>query len=158
MHVELAFGHGRLGLELNGSFEYRVLESVSTAPLPDPVAAVEAALDRPIAGPPLATLAAGKRSAAISICDITRPAPNPVVLPPLLRRLEAAGIRRECIRILIATGLHRQATESEIRQIAGEETAAQFTVLNHNARESAEHRHLGTTRSGTPVWIDERFL
>jgi nickel-dependent lactate racemase len=158
MHVELAFGRGTLGLELNGSFEYRVLESVSTAPLPDPVAAVEAALDNPIAGPPLAGLAAGKRSAAISICDITRPAPNPVVLPPLLRRLEAAGIRRECIRILIATGLHRQATESEIRQIAGEETAAQFTVLNHHAREAAEHRHLGTTRSGTPVWIDERFL
>ena len=37
-------------------------------------------------------------------CDITRPAPNAVVLPPLLRRLEAAGIAGRNITILIATG------------------------------------------------------
>jgi len=55
-------------------------------------------------------LARGKSSAAISVCDITRPAPNRQVLPPLLARLESAGIRRESITILIATGLHRPAT------------------------------------------------
>jgi nickel-dependent lactate racemase len=158
VHVELAFGRGTVGLELDGKFEYRVLDSVSGTPVPDPTSAIEAALDDPIAGPPISVLAEGKRSAAISICDITRPAPNPLVLPPLLRRLEEAGISRDCIRILIATGLHRAASPDEIRQIAGKEAAEQFAVLNHDARNPAEHRHLGATRSGTPVWIDERFL
>jgi nickel-dependent lactate racemase len=115
------------------------------------------ALDRPIGAPALAELARGKRSAAISVCDITRPAPNRLTLPPVLRRLEEAGIPREHITILIATGLHRAATDTEIREICGEETAAAYRVVNHDARNLPSHRHLGTTKSGTPVYIDERF-
>ena len=158
MQVQIAFGKRGLTLDLPGSFEYRVLESVSAPPLADPVGAIEASLDHPLAGPPLAALAGGKSSAAISVCDITRPAPNRVVLPPLIRCLEAAGVPKSNIRVLIATGLHRGATESEIRQIVGEEIAAQYPVLNHDARNQASHRFLGTTRSGTLVWIDERFV
>ena len=139
-------------------FQYQILHAISAPPLPDPVAAVEDALLRPAAGPALRDIAAGKKSAAISVCDITRPAPNPIVLPPLLRALEAAGIPRENISILIATGLHRAATDAEIRHIVGPEIAARYTILNHDARHRDQHRHLGTTRSGTPVWIDERFL
>jgi lactate racemase len=158
MRVHVAFGKTGLDLNLPGSFEYRVLESVSVPPLPDEAGAIEAALAKPVAGPALAALAAGKRTAAISVCDITRPAPNRTVLPPLLRSLEAAGISRAGIRILIATGLHRGATDAEIRHIVGEEIAAQFAVENHDARNQQSHRYLGATRSGTPVWIDERFL
>jgi nickel-dependent lactate racemase len=72
--------------------------------------------------------------------------------------LERAGISREDITILIATGLHRPATEAEIREICGEETAARYRVCNHHARELSEHRGLGTTAAGTPVYIDERFV
>jgi len=31
-------------------------------------------------------------------------------------------------------------------------------VENHDARELAHHQYLGTTASGTPAWIDERFV
>jgi nickel-dependent lactate racemase len=31
-------------------------------------------------------------------------------------------------------------------------------VLNHDARNLSQHRHLGSTASGTPVYIDDRFL
>ena len=31
-------------------------------------------------------------------------------------------------------------------------------MVNHDARDLASHRHLGATRSGTPVRIDERFI
>jgi nickel-dependent lactate racemase len=92
------------------------------------------------------------------VCDITRPAPNRVVLPPALERLEAAGIQRERITILIATGLHRPATEGEIREICGEWVAENYRVVNHHARQLAEHRYLGDTASGTPVFVDERFV
>jgi nickel-dependent lactate racemase len=158
MQVQVAFGKGTLGLEVPDGHDCQILNSASGQPIPDPVAAIEAALDDPAAGPPLASIAQGKRSAAISVCDITRPAPNPIVLPPLLRKLEAAGIPRENISILVATGLHRAATEAEIRHIVGPETATEYRVLNHDARRRDRHRHLGRTRSGTPVWIDERFI
>src|ERR1700676_3681942 len=147
MRAQLAFGRNGLEIDLPDTHEYSLLQCPTIAALADPVASIEAALDRPVTGPALAALAAGKRSAAISVCDITRPAPNPVVLPPLLRRLEAAGVPRENTRILIATGLHRPATEAEIRHIVGEDVASRYTVLNHDARNSGQHRHLGVTNS-----------
>jgi nickel-dependent lactate racemase len=158
MRMDLAFGKTGLAVELPERFEYRVLEARSAQPLPDPAGAIEQALDSPITSPPLIDLARGKLSAAISVCDITRPAPNRQVLPPLLRRLEQAGVPRGNITILIATGLHRPASESEVREICGDAVAAAYAVVNHNARDLSSHRHLGATASGTPVYIDERFV
>jgi nickel-dependent lactate racemase len=158
MRIDLAFGKTGLPVELPEGYQYRVLEARSARPLADSSAAIEAALDRPVSSPPLSELARGKSTAAISVCDITRPAPNRQTLPPVLRRLEAAGVPRDGITILIATGLHRPATDAEIREICGKEIAAGYRVENHHARERSEHRYLGETASGTPVYIDERFV
>jgi nickel-dependent lactate racemase len=158
MRVDLAFGRTGLTVELPEGFRYRVLEARSATPLADAAGGIEQALEQPIDSAPVEQLAAGKHSAAISVCDITRPAPNRLVLPPLLRRLERAGVQRDAITILIATGLHRPASPAEIREIVGEEIAQGYRVVNHHARELAEHRHLGSTASGTPVYIDERFV
>src|SRR5687767_1802436 len=158
MQINLAFGKTGLTANLPDGFRYRVLEARSATPLPDWQGSLEKALDAPIGSPPLAEMARGKRSAAISVCDITRPAPNRKTLPPVLRRLEQAGVPRDGITILIATGLHRPATDAEIHEICGEEVAGSYRVVNHDARNLASHRHLGTTASGTPVYIDERFI
>lgn len=158
MRVHFAFGKSGLDLNLPSGFEYKLLEARSASPLADATAAIEAALDAPFSGPSLTELAGGRRTAAISVCDITRPVPNRIVLPPLLTRLQQAGIRRNDISILIATGLHRPATESEIAEILGPEIFGTVEVLNHDARNLDEHRHLGQTASGTPVHIDERFM
>jgi nickel-dependent lactate racemase len=158
MKTWFAFGKAGLALELPEGFRYQVLEARSAVPLAEPGAAIEWALDNPVASPPLQQLATGKRSAAISVCDITRPAPNREILPPLLASLEAAGIARERITILIATGLHRPATEAEIAEICGQWVTGKCRVVNHHARQLAEHRYLGNTALGTPVFIDERFL
>jgi nickel-dependent lactate racemase len=158
MLVNLAFGKTGLAADLPPGFHYRVLEARSAQPLADWQRHLDSALDAPLGSPPLAELARGKRTAALSVCDITRPAPNPLTLPFVLRRLEQAGLRREDITILIATGLHRAATDAEIRQICGDEIAAAYCVVNHDARNLAQHRHLGSSASGTPVHIDERFM
>ncbi|HUX27247.1 MAG TPA: nickel-dependent lactate racemase, partial [Terracidiphilus sp.] len=55
-------------------------------------------------------------------------------------------------------GLHRQATPQEIDLIVGPEIASRYRVVSHDARALVEHRHLGTTGRGTPVYIDERFM
>jgi lactate racemase len=158
MQVDFAFGKSGLLLDLPDGPQYRVLDARAAAPLADPAAAIESALDHPVGTPALSSLAQGKRSAAISVCDITRPAPNRLVLPPVLKRLESAGIPRENIVILIATGLHRPASPAEILEIVGPEIAAAYRVENHFAKNRREHRHLGITRSGTPVYVDERFV
>jgi len=158
MQIRFAFGQHGLDVNLPDGPRYEVIESRSASPLPDVAAALDAALDRPIACKPLRELAAGKKTAAISVCDITRPAPNWLTLPPLLKRLHDAGIPVEGVTILIATGLHREATPSEINHILGPEIAAKYRVVNHDARVLADHRWLGTTGRGIPVYIDERFM
>lgn len=163
MRVEMAFGKSGLPLELPEEAEstraprWTILEPRWAAPLEDEPGAIEAALDAPSAGPALEDLARGRKSVAISVCDITRPAPNRVTLPPVLERLERAGIARENITILIATGLHRPAPPEEIASIVGEKIAREYRVENHFARVREDHRHLGETSRGTQVWIDRRF-
>ncbi|MBZ5619407.1 MAG: nickel-dependent lactate racemase [Acidobacteriia bacterium] len=158
MEINVAFGKTGIALHLPEGYRYRVLEARTATPLPDWQSALESALDRPIGTPPLAELARGKRTAAISVCDITRPAPNPSTLPAVLRRLEEGGIPRAGVTILIATGLHRAASAGEIREICGERIATDYRVVNHDARNLSQHRHLGSTASGTPVYIDDRFV
>jgi len=158
MTTHFAFGKNGIDVEVPEGFDSQVVLSRNAQPLTDAATALEAALDRPIGCDALVKLAAGKRTAAISVCDITRPAPNRVTLPPLLKRLHAAGIPREGVTILIATGLHRAATQREIEVILGPEIAATYRVASHDARDFAAHRALGATRRGTPVYIDERFM
>src|ERR1700743_3450952 len=158
MEIHFAFGRDGLDVTLPDGPRYEVIESRSASALPDVGAALNRALDHPIGSQSLSALAAGKKTAAISVCDITRPAPNWLTLPPLLRRLHDAGIPVDGITILIATGLHREATPAEISTILGPEIAAKYRVVNHDARELAQHRALGTTRRGIPVYIDERFM
>ncbi len=158
MHTNFSFGHTGLTLSLPEGLDYRLIESRSATPLQDPHAAIAHALENPIGGPSLRDLATGKHSAAISVCDITRPAPNRLTLPPILLCLNQAGIPSDRITLLIATGLHRAATPAELDIILGSEIASTYRIINHDARDLAAHRHLGSTRRGTPIYIDERFM
>src|SRR3984957_2607459 len=156
--VQFAFGKSGISVPLPDGPRYEVIESRTASRIEDRDAALDHALDHPVAGPSLRDLAAGKKTAAISVCDITRPAPNRKTLPPLLKRLHEAGIPVEGITILIATGLHRGATEDELNTIVGPEIAAKYKVVSHDAKALSEHRFLGETGRGTPVHIDERFM
>ena len=135
MRVRVAFGKQGLDLDVPEGFDYEVLEARTAKALGDAREALEAALDSPIGSAPLAEIARGKNGAAISICDITRPMPNSMILPPVVRRLEEAGVPRSGIKIMIATGLHRPATDREILQIVGEEIAGSYPIINHKGAE-----------------------
>ncbi len=158
MKARFSFGKSGLDVSVPDGFRTQVILSHTARALDDEQAALCAALDAPIGCAPLLELAAGKKTAAISVCDITRPAPNSVTLPPLLDRLHQAGIPVEGVTILIATGLHRGATQDEIDTIVGPEIAAKYRIVSHDAKALAEHRLLGATGRGTPVYIDERFM
>ncbi|MFP5207446.1 MAG: nickel-dependent lactate racemase [Acidobacteriota bacterium] len=158
MKIAVAFGKDELTLRLPDGPRYEVIRAQSARPLARAAQALEAALDAPLGCAPLVELARRGGSAAISVCDITRPAPNAFTLPAVLERLHRAGMGREDVTILIATGLHRAATAEELNLILGAEIAATYRVVNHDARDLAAHRRLGSTRRQTPVSIDERFL
>src|SRR5262249_20866716 len=97
MRVDFAFGKST-GIELADGFRYRLLEARFAVPL-----VILAGLSRrprmlQFGCPALAELARRKRSAAISVCDITCLVPKRELLPPILSRLGGAGIARDKTR------------------------------------------------------------
>ena len=126
----------------------------------EPRAAVARALATPVDAPPLRELAAGKSSACILVCDVTRPVPNGLFLQPMIRELEAAGIPLAAITVLIATGLHRPNEGAELESVIGDPWVMQnVRVENHFARNDADHVDLGQTPTRqTPVKLDRRFV
>ena len=159
MKTHFAFGKNGIEVSVPEGFDCQVVRSRAARALGDVAGALDAALDQPDwLRAAWRSWPTGKRTAAISVCDITRPAPNRVTLPPLLKRLHAAGIPAEGVTILIATGLHRAATTGRARRHSRAGDCGQYRVVSHDARDFAAHRALGTTRRGTPVYIDERFM
>lgn len=158
--IELLFGRGTIAVRPPPGSKPTVIRKRPMPILPDPVAAVEAALAAPVNSPPLDVLARGKRSACILVCDITRPVPNGLFLRPLIERLLAAGVPREGITILIATGLHRPNEGAELAEIIGDPwVLAQLRIENHVATRDEDHVTLGRTPTrGTVVRLDRRFV
>lgn len=158
MRVKLAFGRAGADIELPPHVRATVLEAKFAEAEGSADDALATALRRPLGSPPLLDLARGKKTVAISFCDITRPAPNRTVLPHVLATLERAGVPRQGVTILIATGLHRAATPQELHEIVGPDILGRYAVVSHDARDAAAHCDLGTTRVGTRVLIDRRFV
>ena len=159
MRVHLNYGRGQRAVDLPDGLDISVIAKKAMPLLADPVRAMEAALAEPVGCPPLVEEAAGARRACILICDFTRPVPNGVILPPLIRTLLDAGLAPERITVLVATGLHRPNEGEELTALVGDpwvlETVA---VANHFARKDADHVLLGTTGRGTVVRLDRRFV
>jgi len=158
MRVKLEYGKTGLDVELPDDRVVGPLAIRPAPPLENPEGILREKLARPTGSPALAELARNRKSACILICDITRPVPNTVLLPPILKTLEEAGIPREKILILIATGLHRPNEGDELVELVGPEIAAKYRVENHHGKVLAEHTNLGTTPKGVPAWIDSRYV
>src|SRR5262245_30884451 len=158
--MRVTLDYGKTGLEVNIPDE-RIVGPLSIRPadpLPNPEAAIANAIANPIASRPLAEIAKGKKTACILVCDITRPVPNKLILPPLLRTLEGQGMRREDICILVATGLHRPNEGAELDELVGADIARNYRCENHHGKVRDEHDFLGTTPNGVPAWIDSRYV
>jgi len=159
MKIDLLYGRRGLTVELPEGVRAHVIRKHPMPLLPDPAGAVRRALERPVACPSLQELAQGKRNACILICDITRPVPNGLILPPLIESLTQAGIARENILILVATGLHRPNEGEELAEIIGSpEIQRTVRIENHFARDREAHVDLGRTSTGIPIMIDRRFV
>ncbi len=158
--ISISFGRGHLSLRLPGIARPTVIRKQALPKIADQPAAITAALNEPIGSPQLAELARGRKSACILICDITRPVPNRLFLRPMIETMIEAGIPRDKIVVLIATGLHRPNLGDELAELIGDPWVLEnVRVENHYARNEEDHIDLGPTGTrGTPVKLDRRFV
>lgn len=159
MRVQLAYGKGRLPIELPDELttviEPRYLRGIERE---REAQALTDALRRPLAGAPLVGRVKPDDRVVINICDITRAIPTARLLPPLMRELERAGVPDENILILNATGTHRVNNDAELKRMVGDAVFARYRVENHDCNDVAAHTRVGATRGGRSVRVDTRLL
>jgi nickel-dependent lactate racemase len=131
----------------------RVAESRPVPPLSDPEAAIAAALTHPVGSPSLRELARPGDRACIVFTDITRASPDHLLVPALLRELEAAGVRDEDITLLCGIGMHRPSTPEEKVAKLGREVVARYRVIDNEPRNPEALVDLGVTPGGVPVQV-----
>ena len=160
MVIDLAYGRGFMGLEIPDGVTATVIRKAHVPVPSDPHAVIADALADPVAADPLEIAAKGAKTACILICDFTRPVPNRLFLRPLIDRLTGAGVPLGGITVLVATGLHRPNLGDELADLVGDPWVLEnVAVVNHYARNDADHVMLGETRTrGVPVGIDRRFM
>ena len=146
-------------LDISETWDTTIIRKPQMPILENTDEAVRLALARPVGSGVLAVEAVGRKSACVAICDITRPVPNSLFLPILLRGLIDAGIPADRVTLLVATGLHRPSTADEIRRIVGDDWVLNnFQIVDHYARRDEDHVSVGVTSRGTIASIDRRFV
>ena len=131
-----------------------VLSPKPSAPLADLEAAIEAALNQPIGQAPLDQwVKPGSRVILVSD-DNTRLTPADRIIPPLLARLNAAGVPDERISCIMALGTHRYMTEAEMAAKVGADVFRRIRVFNHEWRDPEALADLGTSSRGTPLLVN----
>ncbi len=129
---------------------------------PDPITDegkfLEAVLN-PVEGPPLRQIAARKnaRTAAVIVSDATRSVPTAKVAGHLVDELKAGGVPEDGITFFVALGVHRNATEAEMRSFLGEALYDRgIRIENHDPYTPEKLIDLGRTSFGTPVKVNKK--
>ena len=115
---------------------------------------IDAAFDFPVKSPRLRNIATGRKKAVILVSDSTRSVPTAKVLPRIMKELGEAGMTSRNVSLVVAIGVHRRATEEEMREIVGEELWGHLRIENHDPYDPAKLVDLGETSFGTPVQVN----
>jgi len=119
-------------------------------------AQVRERIERPVAGPALGDLAAGKKQAVIVFDDMTRPTPVKEIAPAILEILRSAGMRKDQIRFIWALGTHAAYDMINARKKLGGEIVENYAVYNHDPFQNTVR--VGRTPRGVELWFNREFM
>ncbi len=131
------------------------VESRKMAPVPNVARAIEEALSRPIGTPRLRELVKPNQTVAVVVTDITRQLPEEIILPLLIKELEAGGIKKQDITAVVATGTHRPNSPEELKEKFGD-LVEEIPFINHDPYRPDHLITLGTSSSGIPLVFNRR--
>lgn len=152
--VTIPFDGKPLDFEVPDANLSQVLSPNPSTPLRDLDAAIEAALANPIGQPPIDQWAQPDDRVLLVSDDNTRLTPVDRMIPPLLKRLNRAGIPDRQIACIMALGTHRYMTAEEMQAKVGIEVFRRIRVFNHEWREPENLIDLGHSAYGTPLQVN----
>jgi len=162
MKLQLAYGKHGLPLELPDAWNVTVIEPRFVPGLPDPAAALHAALASPIGAPPLQNLVKSTDRVGIVFSDITRATPHGLILPAVLDAL--AHVPPEQITLFCALGTHRPNSAAELRTMfatsgtaATAERLLRYCIVQNDAFDPATQVHAGVTSRSHDIWLNREI-
>ena len=132
-----------------------ILEPVSLQPVADAAAEARRSLREPIGSRRLGDLYRPGMRVALVLDDGSRPTPVGRLLPAVMEELRGAGLRWADLTLVPAIGLHRPMQAEELALRIGFPDLDGLTWENPDCDDPARLAFLGTTRRGTPVWINK---
>ena len=130
-----------------------VVVSKPAEPLTDVEGAIAEALTGPVNSPPLREMAKAGDRVCIVFTDVTRASPDQLLVPALLRELEAAGVRDEDVTLLCGIGMHRPSTHEEKVAKLGQAVVDHYRVIDNEPQNPDALVDLGVTTGGVPVSV-----
>ena len=156
MRIDLAYGRAGLRVELPD--HAHVLLPAPMPALADPAAAIREALRRPIGCAALQELVMPGDTVAIVFSDVTRPAPNHILIPALLDELAEAGIDRQSITLINALGMHRMNTPDELVSMLGPDVVESFPIVQHDPEDEGELTYVMTNKRGARIAVNRHYM
>ncbi len=154
MRITIPYGEAEKSFDVSEENLRRVVAHSVPRPrgIEDEQRVVREALGKPVGASPIAAMVKPTDRVVVLSDDWTRPTPAYKVAPLIVQELEQAGVRDENISVVAARGTHRRLSDEELRRKLGSDIVNRFEVRNHeNSRDLV---HLGTSRRGTPVWVN----
>jgi nickel-dependent lactate racemase len=153
--VSFPFDGEPYSFEIESENLIEVLSPKPCTPLADLDYAIEQALDSPIGMKKLEDLFTPSDRVVIVSDDITRLTPSDRILPPMLKRLNGAGIPDSNICCIMALGTHRYMTEEEMAKKVGRAVYERIKVVNHEWRNKQALLDMGRSSQGTPLTVNK---
>ncbi|MEJ7624047.1 MAG: nickel-dependent lactate racemase [Pyrinomonadaceae bacterium] len=154
--IDLRYGSGTIPLAYDEQRLSLIGDTNTALPLTD--AEIGAKLDAPIESPPLEELVSPGESILFVVPDATRRAGAGQIVNLLVRRLIANGTLPFDIRIIFATGIHREVTEAEKSAILTPFIYQRMKTLDHNPRDLMQTVGLGETVGGIPAALNRALV
>ncbi len=115
-------------------------------------------LHSPLSSKPLDALIKNAKSILFIVDDIGRPTPAHKLLGTILNAVFEARGKTEEFPLLFATGVHREMTESEMKNKIGAGNYAKVRAESHNAFKSENLAYVCETKQGTKFHVNKKVM
>jgi nickel-dependent lactate racemase len=117
---------------------------------------IKRALENPVGSKKLKEIVEKDSTVVIMVDDRTRKTPQKLILPFVLNELNSAGVKNSQIKLIIATGTHRDMTPEEILERFGQDIIDRVEIENHDCNNNLVDK--GLTRRGTRILVNKNVL
>ncbi|MBC7795559.1 MAG: nickel-dependent lactate racemase [Pyrinomonadaceae bacterium] len=156
-NIQLGYGKDFINFEFDAN-RFDVLARLNSKAKPLADSEINAAIDAPIDSDSLENAVDAGDSVLIVVSDATRQTASAQIVNLLVRRLIANGVMPFDIRVIFATGIHRQVTQTEKLELLTPFIVQRIKTLDHNPRDLTQIVKFGFTKRGTPIELNRALI